>query len=511
MDYKTSKYSEKYMKFVSSAFFRSFFVRLGSLIYIGFLGRALTLDEMAIVVFVVISSAAIELSSNFGLTYSMQQKAIYYGGEKGMKIIKSCFLTVMLVGCLYSIAMTLFFLIFIIDIGGIQLSLEGQIEFLAINLFAVIFRTVISVEVGLMKVDKAVYLQAFYAGLTYFFVIVFYTIRSVIESILLGMAIPPILLVIIEFKTIKSIMKYETIPKKELIDLIKFGLPFFISVLIAIGATYVDRWLIFANLGSDDLAVYHLMRRLAEVGLEITLALTTGLFPIYTALFADSEERLSRGYSHISRIVLTVALPLFLVFFFFAKTIIVFILGEKYGVGEHVLMTLMIANIFYLIGFMTIWVKNAKGERIEYLVYWILFLSFNAFFGLLLLPYGSQGIAFAYFIACVTCCIYSIIVTVETRKLPLKWIFRFLLFISFTLLVIFSAVTFFSLWLSLIIVFLAIFFLPAIFGLISIHEFAVIKGVLPLKLEKLVIFYERISKIGMFQPINDLTPEIDCK
>jgi len=504
MNAKTSAYSEAYSRFVLSGFTRSLLVRLGSLIYIGFLGRALTLSEMGVIVFLSISSAIIITSSDFGLHYSMTQRAIFHGAEKGMNIIKSCFISMMVIGPLYSSMMTVFFLVFIAGIGDVQLSLEAQIEFLIINISGVIFRTIVAAEVSLMKVDRSIYLRTLNAVLLYILVIIFFIMRPVIESVLIGMAVPNIVILLVELGTMKTIMEHEGVSKSEIFNLLRFGIPVFFATIASTLSGYVDRWIVFAGLSGDDLAIYHLMRRLSGVALEFALVLTTGLFPIYTRLFADSDERLAKGFSHVLRIVLTISVPFFLVLFFFAKTVIIIVLSEKYVEGEQVLMALLIASIFYLIGIMTISVKIAKGETIKFLIYWLMLLILNVVFGVVLLPYGSEGVAIAILIASVIGCLYAIAVTAETRKVPFKWFFRFFIFIVFTSIILFLIVETIPFPFSLVIVLSVILFLPALFGLISLHEFEVIRRVTPKKIEKTVLFYERISRVGFLPPIQDL-------
>lgn len=132
---------------------------------------------------------------------------------------------------------------------------------------------------------------------------------------------------------------------------ISFSLPLlFVGFLMEV-LHWSDTFFIGYFKGEYFVGLYNVARPLASLLLAVIFSLNSLFYPVASELHAQGRtDHLREVYICITRWIFVFTFPLFLFFVFFAKDIIIFLFGSKYGLAHHALIILscgLVVNTFF--------------------------------------------------------------------------------------------------------------------------------------------------------------------
>ncbi|NJE49560.1 flippase [Thermococcus sp. 9N3] len=180
-------------------------------------------------------------------------------------------------------------------------------------------------------------------------------------------------------------------------SLLRFSTPLFFSNIVWLVMTWTDTLMLGHYLGSKATGIYNAAVPVARFLTVFMVAFTTIYNPLATSLYAEGKiEELKEFYESITKWVLIMTFPLFVMLFAFPQEIIVTFFGESYREAGTVLMILSAGFISQVIAGPTGLTLTAMGKTTQVLIGNTLGAIFNVILNATLIPtYGISGAAVA--------------------------------------------------------------------------------------------------------------------
>jgi O-antigen/teichoic acid export membrane protein len=180
-------------------------------------------------------------------------------------------------------------------------------------------------------------------------------------------------------------------------ELLHFSWPLFFVGFFYLSILWMNTLLIGYFLFPDDVGVFGAAHSLAMLGLLVVNAFVSIFAPVISDLSNRKQyEKLKSLFKGITKWILTLSLPIFILMIYYAEDIIRLTYGEKFIQGASVLVILSIALLINsFIGSSGLLTAMSGKPKIE-LVNLGIVLFINAILSVMLIPrYGIQGAAYA--------------------------------------------------------------------------------------------------------------------
>lgn len=137
---------------------------------------------------------------------------------------------------------------------------------------------------------------------------------------------------------------------KILLQMLKFSLPLYISVIISFLYTWYDKALILAFLPLDQLGIYNIAYIAFSVLASIASSLGLALLPYYGSAYGRNDHKaISEAVKRATRYTMLIISPLALGLAATAKPVITLFAGQQYEPGWPILATLALFGLVYAV------------------------------------------------------------------------------------------------------------------------------------------------------------------
>jgi len=328
---------------LTASIFQVIIVRSFSLVYFAVFYRLIGNDKYDLGILVMLSLVLMSVGvlSDLGLYYSFMQ----WNLTKRMSFDE---LTKVTMGgfWLYILPLALLVNVLIgwLIIGSINLLLGLYLlNVIAYAFFNLVRRYVIAI----MKVERTNLLLGSYSVLNSVSVPIFYyyfrTLESVLFAWLLSL-IGAIFLTLISLKHIPPVWRVK-IDLGLLKLMIAFGFPIFLTNLLRILGSQIDRFMIYIIFDPESLGVYTAMKRIVEILNEAVLVILAGLFPIFSKLFKRDKERGIKIFYAVFRLTFFIAMLAYPFFYINRVLFVHLLIGTAYDAGLRALEILVLGQI----------------------------------------------------------------------------------------------------------------------------------------------------------------------
>lgn len=315
------------------------------------LARLLTPDSYGKVVLVIAIINLVQLGSKLGISSGTIRKVPEYENEqsKFRGVVRASVRLGLIAGIVGAVAVFISAPTLATEVFG-DSSLRVLLQIAAISIpFVVVGKIVISIARGMRDARPHAYINQIFEPLSrllFIFILViagFQTIGAIIGHISASIA-AGILGIFVMYRLLPS---WETPPERMDREVLLYSIP----LLAVNGMSFVlantDTFMLGYFLTSDRIGIYNVSFQLRNSMNIIFMTIGFILPPQLTRLEKeDKRGKMDELYKLISKWILLLVLPLFVLFFFFPEFIIEFLFGQKYVGGSNVLRALALGALF---------------------------------------------------------------------------------------------------------------------------------------------------------------------
>ncbi len=313
-------------------------------------------------------------------------------------------------------------------IGGGSL-LPELLEILSISLpVSALLNVSIAISQGFKRVREYVFYGRVLVPVMYFVLVALVSlvfrvpIRSIMVTYILAQALGLSLLV-------RDLRRFGILPKRPCISVTlakrvtTFSLPLLVSGIIGFIMSWTDTLMLGHYLGSTIVGIYNAAAPMSRF-IPVFLAAFTVIYnPIATELYArDKLKELSQFYTSVTKWVVLLTFPLFLILVSYPKPVIMTLFGGKYVGAWRPLTVLSIGFMFHSIVGPNGLTLISIGKPAKDMTGNVLGATLNVVMNILLIPkYGMMGAAMATATAYVVANLYKSILLFKLGISPLTW------------------------------------------------------------------------------------------
>ena len=363
--------------------------------------------SLALVILTIITIVA-----SLGMKEGVIRSIAYNRGKKDYKKIPELISTSILLSIVTSIFLGIFLFFFSEPMANNIFHDSALVTPLKVFAFGVPFLTLIDIIVsifrGFNQVKPTVYFQYILINLLFpiFLLVVVFFDKSAVNiyySYIASSIVVSILMLIYVYKytTPSEVFSVKSAISTTGRKLLSFSLPLLGSTMFFIIVIWTDTLVLGAFKSSSEVGLYNAASPLAQF-LSFPLGSIGFIFmPVLSELYARKRlNEIRRNFSMITKWLSLITLPLFLIFFLYADTIVTYLFGQEYLLSAN---ALRILSFGYMI-------HNISGPNSSALIgigenRFIMYNSFaiailNIILNIILIPpYGIEGAATASAIA----------------------------------------------------------------------------------------------------------------
>ncbi|MFX1512915.1 MAG: oligosaccharide flippase family protein [Promethearchaeota archaeon] len=505
MEPENPELTKKFFHSTVLAWFRLIFVRGTSFVYLMIIARWLTKPEMGLISLIAVGTGFISGIMTPWIAWVLQQRVLIESDKEASWNISYQLISY---GFLFSFVFSPLLSFFYIISIRISIYSEPGILFILITSLLCVFQLLMGLQRAFLKLELNLLVSTAQAVLNSLMALLFYAVTKRVMSIVWAWLLSDLIIVLIILATSElssDISRYFLVkPSRKLII---FSIPVFFLFLFRTSRNFIDRYLILLFFGEEELAVYHLVNRIAAMASEAILTLLIPFTPIMIKIGSTRPEKTQKALEGTIKMLvhfLVLVVPLLILS---ADLIIDIVLGEKYISHDASLILVFssITLIFSTFNTLIIRFKGTKGSVYTMLIFAFidLFIEIVLLFIFYLLEIldNYQIVAVAFCITLSNCCSFIIMVirTKEIHLISLKEISRmvFLFFsqicvvVSFTYLV--GPINLFEFLILVLLAFISVFFLSAFIGVLSDYELNLISRASKNRLNPIISVYRKLQ------------------
>jgi O-antigen/teichoic acid export membrane protein len=173
--------------------------------------------------------------------------------------------------------------------------------------------------------------------------------------------------------------------------LLKESFPLGIAEVLRRVTRHIDKLLLTALVTPVAVGLFSAAYKFLEAIGLFTNNLTISLFPVFSRLAKDSNEKLFKAYEQSLKFLYIMAIPVAVIFFIFAERIVMLFFGESYREAAVVLMILSPAVVVILLTSIYGYLFTALGFQRKYTVCAAIALVVNTLLDVMLIPFYSYN------------------------------------------------------------------------------------------------------------------------